>query len=204
MNLNDALLKLAAAGNLNADELIAYAAEDTIGGWHLDESQRKWPTGSMWGVEGQLIYALVRAMRPALVCELGVSHGCSATHILSALEANGKGKLISVDIYESSGNGIPDNLKHRWQFKAGTAVERIPTKAEIVLEDLDHYEGTLSAFRVISALKPRLVLAHDAEHHLVGSEVRKHFQYTFGTCDTVLIEPGNCGFAYKFFEKDTA
>jgi hypothetical protein len=49
-------------------ELIGYAAEDTLGGYHWDERQRQFPSGSLWQVEGQMLYALVRWLKPDTHC----------------------------------------------------------------------------------------------------------------------------------------
>lgn len=196
--LETALRQIAKAGGLDADFLISAAAEDNIGGFHADPAQRQWPMGSMYGVEGQVLYALVRAMRPSLVYEIGADSGCSATHILTALEVNKKGKLVSVDRHESAGRLIPDNLRRRWKLLAGEAKDLVPESADIVLEDIDHGPQTQELLSLLKNCKMRLVLSHDAEHWLVGAEVRKGFQNAFGSCETVLISPSDCGYAYKF------
>lgn len=46
---------------------------------------------------GALLYDWVRENRPTDVLELGLAHGYAAIHIGAALEANGVGKLTSVD-----------------------------------------------------------------------------------------------------------
>src|SRR5688572_10960959 len=97
MNLSDALHALAEQLNLDADSLLAYANEDAVGGFHADAAQSKWQVGSIWGVEGQVLYALTRALKPQSIAEFGVNAGCSSTHFLSALEANGQGELHSID-----------------------------------------------------------------------------------------------------------
>lgn len=202
--LKDALQQVATAGDLDAAELIRYADEDTVGGWHRDESERQWPTGSMWAVEGQFLYALVRALRPALVVEAGTMFGCSAAHILSALLKNRFGKLVSIDENAGSGKLIPRDLRDRWEFVAGNAAALIPSSADIVVEDTDHYEDTHAILMAAKRSKAKLVIAHDAEHYLVGSSVRTSFREVFGEYDTVQIEPGDCGFAYKFTERSNA
>jgi predicted O-methyltransferase YrrM len=47
--------------------------------------------------QGALVYRHVRESQPSLVLELGTAYGASATYIAAALEANGHGRLISVD-----------------------------------------------------------------------------------------------------------
>src|SRR5947207_14206936 len=44
------------------------------------------------------LYAVVRAFKPGVVVETGVSSGMSSAHILRALAENGKGTLHSIDL----------------------------------------------------------------------------------------------------------
>lgn len=204
MHLNDALYILSQHIGIDSATLIAYAAEDTVGGFEMDETVRKWPVGSMWGSEGQFVYAAVRALKPDLVLEAGVSYGCSATHILTALEANSKGRLISLDIYQSAGSQVPDNLKVRWQFEAMDAVSYIrqyAPQADIVLEDLLHDVAGTTAFlnAVRETMNPRLVLSHDAEHQSVGREVQASWGNVHGEFSLTRVDPSDCGFAWKVF-----
>lgn len=48
-------------------------------------------------VERQLLYALIRGLKPAHVLEIGTGYGGSAAIIASALKANGQGFLTSMD-----------------------------------------------------------------------------------------------------------
>jgi len=50
-----------------------------------------------------LLYALVRHAEPGLVMEVGVADGRSTQVILSALDANQHGRLVSVDVVEGVG-----------------------------------------------------------------------------------------------------
>ncbi len=67
------------------------------------------------------LYTLVRSLTPNICLETGVGGGCSSTYILSALERNGLGKLLSIDVsspYESRyGELIPTHLRHRWELR---------------------------------------------------------------------------------------
>src|SRR5688572_30441821 len=105
IDLNDALDSIATAFHFDADALISYAALDPHGGYH-DKYDDGFPTGSVWRVEGQILYALVRAMMSTRtdrlffrLLELGTHHGCSATHIAQAIhDGGGAGKLTCVDL----------------------------------------------------------------------------------------------------------
>src|SRR5258708_6162960 len=68
MNLNLALEKIGQQLGVNTNDMIAYAQEDSIGGFDLGKGT--WPMGSVWGDEGKYLYAIIRAMRPARVLEL--------------------------------------------------------------------------------------------------------------------------------------
>ena len=90
---------------------------------------------------GYFLYVLVRALKPDIFVETGVSGGESSTFILQAMEDNKKGKLYSVDFPQaivekglttispegtSSGWLIPDNLKHRWDLTLGKSEDVLP------------------------------------------------------------------------------
>ena len=90
------------------------------------------------------IYSLCRIMNPRIVVETGVASGLSSAYILKALEDNGTGRLISIDmpnfeqklIQESNeystkspegnipqgknlGWLVPNDLRNRWTLKIG-------------------------------------------------------------------------------------
>lgn len=47
---------------------------------------------------GQLLYALVRAAKPALVVEFGMSLGLSAIHLAGAVRDNGVGRVVTTEL----------------------------------------------------------------------------------------------------------
>ena len=47
---------------------------------------------------GRLLYALVRAARPATVVEFGMSLGISAIHLASAVRDNGGGRVVTTEL----------------------------------------------------------------------------------------------------------
>ena len=63
-DLERTLARMADNYGLDAQQLIAYAAEDEIGGWTY---LGYWPGGSIWAVEGKILYALIRAIQPEQV-----------------------------------------------------------------------------------------------------------------------------------------
>jgi predicted O-methyltransferase YrrM len=50
---------------------------------------------------GRLLYALVRATRPATVVEFGMSFGISAIHLAAAVRDNGSGRVVTTELSAS-------------------------------------------------------------------------------------------------------
>jgi predicted O-methyltransferase YrrM len=113
-----------------------------------------WP-GSIYPGEGAFIYALVRALRPEVIVETGTANGFSTSYLLTALERNRTGRLVSIDlpftidgagglqsivegtsidVHDSSpippgkqsGWAIPDELRGRWELRLGDARDLLP------------------------------------------------------------------------------
>ena len=208
MNLEECLSDLAAHYNLNPGELVNYAYEDTIGGYHSNAQYANWPLGSIWAVEGQILYALVRMLKPHVCVELGTWHGCSATHIAAALHANGgTGRLYCV---ENGGYGlaqpdlVPSELQGYMTFFTSDAAEYMEQSThqiDFVFEDSAHNEDITR--RVWAAAKDRLnpggvLISHDAKHFLVGEEIRLgivHSGIDLTRTRFYLIAPSDCGLA---------
>lgn len=165
-------------------KLQLYGIGTEIGGWHNIEALSKWPVGSIWGVEGDVLYALVRYLDPEYVVELGTYHGCSATHIAMALHHNGSGgKLICV---ENGGYGlaqpdrVPSELLSYMTFKKANAEDfmaskELDGKVGLIFEDSAHDTETTRRVWVNAARKLKaggVILSHDAEHYLVGKAIR--------------------------------
>jgi predicted O-methyltransferase YrrM len=47
---------------------------------------------------GRLLYALVRAARPSIIVEFGMSLGISAIHLASAVRDNGSGRVVTTEL----------------------------------------------------------------------------------------------------------
>lgn len=202
MKLYDALARLAPQIGKSADELLVYTSEDVIGGWHPDLALRRWDLGSMFEVEGQFIYALVRALKPQNVLEIGVGNGCATTHILAALVLNGYGRLTSVDPHPYNTDNVPKAWRDRWEFipqdGVGWIAEHGERHFDIVVEDAMHsYEMTHDIIANVAPMRPHVVLSHDSEHGVEGDLIRRAWTDIYGTFDSVLIEPSDCGLAWK-------
>lgn len=205
MNLEQCLTDIASTFGFDAQALVAYAYEDKETGWDL--GQGDWPVGSLWMVEGKVLYALTRALKPRYVLEIGTFYGCSSTHILRAIVANGTGRLICVD---RNAHGVkvaslvPDDLRPHMEFVQADAVEWIRDAMlddgfDLVFEDADHsVEVTRDVWAGASAKLSGggVIVSHDAMHFLVGRDVRQ------GILDSGVegarfykIEPSDCGLA---------
>lgn len=79
----------------------------------------------------RLAYLMTRALQPELVVETGVAAGIVSACVLAALERNGRGRLVSIDLpplggtWESVGRAIPDGLRPRWTAVRGSGVRRL-------------------------------------------------------------------------------
>jgi predicted O-methyltransferase YrrM len=130
--------------------------------WNGDEAN-----GSVMPGEGQLLYGLVRALRPAAVLEIGTAYGFSSIHIAAALRDNGGGVLHTVEIADDRRAQAMNNVA-----RAGLAawVEfhcEPPTGVQFGFAFLDG-EHTAEALRAyLGMVAPQLepgapVVVHDA------------------------------------------
>jgi predicted O-methyltransferase YrrM len=117
--------------------------------------------------EAQLLYGLVRALRPQTVLEWGTGYGWSGLHIAAALEANGQGMLYTLEI-------DPTRVEHAKRYigaagLAGRVEFRTPPPPQLPYEfiylDAEHdVDGVRRYLRFCrSWLAPQgCVLVHDA------------------------------------------
>lgn len=187
-SLEAVLDSIGMAFGFDADALIEHAATDPHGGYH-DKYDDGFPTGSVWRVEGQTLYAIVRELMDILPngerflgVELGTHYGCSATHIAQAIhDSGGNGTLVCVDLNGAAGNLIPPYLLRYVELVRGDMFDYL-AKVEannhnrvlfdFMFEDGSH--GTEDVNKVWRAaytlLKPGgVIITHDAEHWHVPS-----------------------------------
>lgn len=193
----------------NPFTLDEYARQDPHGGYHSAYDDG-FPSGSLWRVEGQFLYALTRALIPQACLELGTWHGASATHILQALKDNKVGGLTCIDNRAYGdiviGGMIPEYLKS-FAFIESTRLETfIPHalkedwKYDFIFEDAMHTVEQVACVwgAVAQLLNPGgMIISHDAMHVTAGPVVREGIERA-GYGDkavNVLIDPADCGFA---------
>lgn len=197
-------LGLCPPGDLGLDiakEFKAYAEEDTVGGY-----PERWPMGSIWEVEGKVLYALTRLLKPEIALEFGTGSCCSAAHITRAMNRNRKGKLYSVDKAEVLTHLTAEGHKpsprrpfKRVEYVIAEAVEwarGLEFEVQLVFEDTIHSRETTR--EILKAVLPHLspggvIVAHDTEHFLVGKDVTAGFRDAVGDFLGILIEPADCG-----------
>jgi len=93
-----------------------------------------------------LLYTLVRHTKPSLTVEVGVADGRSTQIILSALDANDAGRLVSVDVSDDVGGGARGHP--RWSLRV-------------------HFSGRSSSAqlrRLFAEIGPPDLFFHDASH----------------------------------------
>lgn len=206
MNLPDTLKLIANQLNIDAAALIEAAKEDYQTGW--DNGAGAFPIGSLFGVEGQTLYALVRVLKPETIYELGTHYGASTTHLALAVHMNGAGRITSVDNNSmieagnvATGSMIPPDLLQYVDLINDDAIARLaampPESVDFIFEDLTHYAedcekvGKLAQF----VLKPGgLLIAHDAVHPIVGGAVQEgYLNANINIAFSYLTEPSDCG-----------
>jgi predicted O-methyltransferase YrrM len=215
MSLDYALNGIAHVFGFLPSEMIRYAPLDPHGGYHSAYDDG-FPSGSLWRVEGQALYAIARTLKPQSVLELGTWHGASATHLLQAIADNGYGGLTCVDSREYGnieiGGMISVSLRSRMVLEMEHIETFIPRAIkerrtyDFIFEDAMH-EAEQVEFIWAHADKllnlGGMIVSHDAMHAIAGEAVREGiaragYDNTEGYGNgvmTVLIAPADCGFA---------
>lgn len=185
--------------NLNELELLAAMQEDKVGGY---DDAGTWMGGSVYGVEGQVLYGLVRVLRPASVVQLGGWVGCSATHIGMAIRANGFGHLWSVDIDANQCSRLWSEARPHVSLVHNDAVGFLNLQddemIDLIFEDTGHTVELTQAITE-AALRPLktggMLLHHDAGHYRVGADVRQGIDQAGWTYTIYKPFPAECGLA---------
>jgi predicted O-methyltransferase YrrM len=111
------------------------------------------PPSSIQYGDAQILHSICRVVRPTLIVETGVSDGISSAVILSALDKNNHGRLISIDfpivgiprLYgKSAGWVVPEHLRSRWTLLTGQSRKLLPS--------------------LLSTSDPLDMFFHDSEH----------------------------------------
>lgn len=191
MNLPDALEAIAMQLDLSGDQLNLFARMDTQ------------PRGSMdYREECQVLYALVRALRPDRVLEMGTHMGGSATHIAQALADNRRGHLTCVDINPLAGRDIPENLRSYVTIEI-TDIDDYIRRDDVGSFDFIFEDGAHSEFQVHTIyerldklLKPGgVIVSHDAAVEGVRDFITAGIFKGIGQAvPTYVVDPSPLGF----------
>ena len=106
------------------------------------------------GAPQELLYHVVRVLRPEVVVETGVYWGLSSSFILAALQDNERGRLYSIDLpggtqeplrsNEMTGFAVPAELRSRWTLQLGSVRDLLPPllqqlpRIDLYYHDADH------------------------------------------------------------------
>lgn len=178
-----------------------YAAEDTIGGYHSDKALQQYPSGAIWGAEGQMLYALIRHFKPLNVLEVGTGRGVGTLHIAAAIAANGNGAtLTSVDSGVTGYKPVKSHLATYVKSDAVAYLESVPDESlDFIFEDLDHSARTVFDVATLAESKLKMggiLISHDAAHYNVGKAVQEGYWHAAMYIDVFLIPPCDCGLSF--------
>jgi hypothetical protein len=112
----------------------------------------RWRVGNE---SARLLYSYIRITQPLHIVETGVANGHSSYCILSALGANDRGHLWSVDVQSTVGGLVPKSLHPRWSLRTS------PEPAAKLLIDALHEAAPVHLF------------IHDSNH----SWLQQTFEY---------------------------
>ncbi len=161
----------------------------------------------------EVLYDLVRSLRPERVLETGVALGWSSLAILLALESLGRGELVSIDMpYPGMNNdtyvgiAVPSHLRARWTLIRRPDRDVLkPTVRRFGPIDLAHYDSDKSrpgrefAYPTLwKALRPGGILVSDdiadnsVFHEFAGRVERDPIviRKDVDNCLGILVKPG--------------
>lgn len=153
----------------------------------------------------EVCYALVRLLRPETVLETGVAMGYSSAVLLHALDANGSGRLHSVDLPPLGadagarpGTLVPDVLRAGWDLRIGPDATEVPKllaelgTVDLFVYDSDKtYEGMTATWeRVWPRLRPGAAAMFDDVN---GNDAFLHFAERHGLEPIVITRPRDAG-----------
>jgi len=201
MNLHDTFQRIANYLDIDADLLRSAAELDPHNGW--DNGAGDWPCGSLWSVEGKVLFALAATQQSDLpLVELGTHYGAGATHLAETLYHNDhEGTLYCIDVWEGAGQLVPPYLQPLIEQHFRNALEWLAEQPDeslrLIFEDIDHSAESCAAIGKLAQQKlcpGGILLSHDAAHPLVGKAVQDGYaQAGLSDAITVLTEPSDCG-----------
>ena len=203
--LDETLRDIADYTGLDISTLSKEAHLDQIGGYHSDPNKRAFASGSIWGVEGQVLYGLVRALRPLRVLELGTCSGCSTNHIAAALEANREdyGDDVQMVTVDDGATDASPKLSHDFikvvTMDAIDYLQGYAGRFDLLFEDSKHQSDFVrdvyvNALRLANS--GAVLISHDVAHYIVGDAMRYGMSEAGITPLVTLTHPADCGLSF--------
>jgi predicted O-methyltransferase YrrM len=137
----------------------------------------------------EFIFLCIVTKKPQFVIETGVAAGVSTDSILSAMQLNKSGCLVSLDITEKVGELIDDELKARWRLeilpelareKSFVEILNSNPQASIFLHDSDHSASwQIKEFSHVVQHLPgiELILFDDISQELINLIIADYANY---------------------------
>jgi predicted O-methyltransferase YrrM len=143
--------------------------------------------------EGQLLYGLVRAMRPLMVLEVGTGYGHGTLHLAAGCRDNGRGLVYTVEIHDGRQAAARENAAeadlNEWIIYHRTIPDEV---FDFAFLDAGHEAADVNAYLDALQLRPGGVIAvHDARWvgHVAEVAARRGLRVMFLPTDSL------CGMA---------
>lgn len=197
MTLKEASQELSTYFEFSEREFLYYCSEDNIGGY---DERGNWPSRNcIRENEGKILYALIRSLKPLMVVEFGTCFGCSTSHLTAALEANRKGKIITVDIDQSKQTLYSPRLTNV-EMDGIAYSQQIDFPVNLIFHD-GHHSEDFTRDVLINCL-PHLIpngtiIVHDVFLPSCGKGITLGMRQALGNnIKRILVEPSECGLGY--------
>ena len=158
---------------------------------------------SMPEIEAKFLYACIRAIKPKTALELGTHLGYSTTFIAAALEANGRGRVVTLDYkqYEKSVPRVTPSYRVMPVEIDGIAFSRcLCFPIDVIFEDGSHTEE--NTYQFLTNCLPHLtvgglVVVHDVALASFGNHVTAGMVRALGdNIERVVIGDSPCGLGF--------
>lgn len=138
--------------------------------WHSDNAD-----ASEWEVI-EFLGGLVRALQPELVVETGTHQGYAAQSMALAIEKNGHGHLITIEINHNSVVAARIMLPDWVEVVEGSSFEWVPNPPRTInLLYVDGAKDRVGEFTHLAPwlVKGSIVVFHDTAHEWMDNEMRR-------------------------------
>ena len=120
--------------DVKLDKFLKYYDEAIYGGYPEEKG------GSVWESEGKSIYVLIRILKPKRILEFGSWVGVASNHILQAVEKNGFGEVVLLDIGEHLDYERLHNNNFERVIDNSLNYLATPFDFDLIVQDSDHHK----------------------------------------------------------------